>query len=192
MKVSTVFSREERESSTLQSCLSGFSIMWLASLFSLGFFPVPMTMQTCGVQMIAFLMSPANAFFAVGSWLFAGAMGVPCFAGGKCGVEALFGPSSGCFLGMLVAAPLMSFLMRYYQKKTSGTLPHVSFHSLFSVSFLGVILTLFLGYGFLSFVLGCGHKAWCVGVKPFLVTETIKAVFGCLVIKGVVALRDKS
>jgi biotin transport system substrate-specific component len=191
MKVSTVFSTEQRGHSILQSCLYGFSIMWLTSLFSLGFFPVPMTMQTCGLQMIAFLMSPANAFFAVGSWLFAGAMGVPCFSGGRCGVETLFGPTSGYFLGMLLVAPLMSFLVRHYQKKTSGMLPHISFHSLFSVSFLGVILTLFLGYGFLSFILGCGHKAWCVGVKPFLVTDTIKALFGCLVIRGMVAFRDK-
>jgi biotin transport system substrate-specific component len=192
MKVSAVFSREEREGSILRSCVYGLSIMWWASLFSLGFFPIPMTMQTCGVQMIAFLMSPVNAFFAIGSWLFAGAMGVPCFSGGRCGVDVLFGPSSGYFLGMLVAAPLMSFLMRHYQTKESGTLPRISFQSLFSVSFLGHILILFLGYGFLSFVLGCGNKAWCVGVKPFLVTDTIKAVFGCLVIKGVVALRDKS
>jgi biotin transporter BioY len=58
------------------SCvLYGLSIMWLTSVMSVRIFPVPMTMQTCGVQVIAFLMSPVQAFYAVGSWLMAGVLG---------------------------------------------------------------------------------------------------------------------
>jgi len=191
MKISNVLLRE-RKGFVFQSCVYGMSIMWIASLLSVRIFPVPMTMQTCGVQMIAFLMSPIHAFYAIASWLFAGAMGVPCFSGGGCGVESLFGPLFGYRLGMLVSAPLMSFLMRKYQQKGSGTFPKASFQSLFSSSFLGVVLTLSLGCCVLSLVLGSGHKAWCVGVSPFLYTDTLKAVFGCLVIKGILVLRDKS
>lgn len=173
------------------SCvLYGLSIMWLTSVMSVRIFPVPMTMQTCGMQVIAFLMSPVQAFYAVGSWLMAGAVGVPCFAGGKCGIDALFGPSSGYFLGMLLSAPLMSFLMRKYRNQNAGFLPNASFQSLFSVGFLGVILVLSMGYIFLSMFLGA-HKAWCVGVKPFFLTDVLKAVFGTLLMKGLMTLREK-
>jgi biotin transport system substrate-specific component len=165
--------------------LCGISIMWISSLMSAKIFSsVPVTMQNCGVQVIAFFMSPATAFLSVLSWLASAAMGVPCLTHSKGGLVHVFGPTSGYLLGMLVSAPLMSFLIRKYAHDSQRLVPKIGLFMSCAISFLGVVVTLALGHFILMHWLQSSYNSWVVGVKPFVVSDMTKAVFGCLLVKG--------
>ncbi len=167
----------------VRTVLSGLAIMWVASWICVAKVPVPVTLQTVGVQLIGFLMSPGHAVLAMGSWLVAGALGVPCYALGKGGVSSLMGPTAGYFVGMLAAAPLMS-LMFNWARTTWGAHYARSLSFLFATGMVGMMLVLACGWLVMGYWLGSLETAWSVGVKPFLYTDTIKTVLGALLIKG--------
>ena len=167
----------------VRTVFSGLVIMWVASWICVAKVPVPVTLQTVGVQLIGFLMSPGQAVLAMGSWLVAGALGVPCFALGKGGVSSLMGPTAGYFMGMLAAAPLMS-LMFNWARTTWGAPYARSLSFLFATGMVGMMLVLACGWLVMGYWLGSLETAWSVGVKPFFYADTVKVVLGALLIKG--------
>jgi biotin transport system substrate-specific component len=172
----------------IKIALSGLAIMWVASWICVAKVPVPVTLQTVGVQLIGFLMSPGQAALAMGSWLVAGALGVPCFALGNSGLGSLMGVTCGYFMGMLAAAPLMSFMLNW-ARNTWGAHYARSLSFLFATGMVGMMLVLACGWLFVGYWLGSLETAWSVGVKPFLYTDTIKTVLGALLVKGLMLRR---
>ena len=63
--------------------------------------PVPITMQTFGVFVIAFFFGSKKGFLAFLSYILAGLVGFGVFAGYKSGMAVLLGPTSGYIFGML-------------------------------------------------------------------------------------------
>jgi biotin transport system substrate-specific component len=79
----------------------------------LGFTPVPVTMQTFAVLLLALLFSPGPAFACLTLYLIEGAVGLPVFSPhGPGGVAQLLGPTGGYLLSYPFAAALASLLFR--------------------------------------------------------------------------------
>jgi biotin transport system substrate-specific component len=79
----------------------------------LGFTPVPVTMQTFAVLLLALLFTPGAAFACLALYLMEGAMGLPVFSPhGPGGMVQLLGPTGGYLLSYPFAAALASWLYR--------------------------------------------------------------------------------
>src|SRR6202167_2925939 len=79
----------------------------------LGFTPIPVTMQTFAVLLLALLFTPGAAFACLALYLMEGAMGLPVFSPhGPGGTVQLLGPTGGYLLSYPFAAALASWLYR--------------------------------------------------------------------------------
>jgi biotin transport system substrate-specific component len=79
----------------------------------LGFTPIPVTMQTFAVLLLALLFTPGAAFACLALYLTEGAMGLPVFSPhGPGGMVQLLGPTGGYLLSYPFAAALASWLYR--------------------------------------------------------------------------------
>ena len=79
----------------------------------LAFTPVPVTMQTFAVLLLALLFTPGAAFACLALYLMEGAMALPVFSPhGPGGMVQLLGPTGGYLLSYPFAAALASWLYR--------------------------------------------------------------------------------
>ena len=78
--------------------------------------PIPITLATLGVYLIAGLLGPIQTAVAVGLYLLLGAVGVPVFSGFSGGLYHLTGPTGGFLLGYVVCALLASGLLRLFRR----------------------------------------------------------------------------
>lgn len=151
----------------------GAILMVVTSQIMVPFFPVPFTLQTLGIMVIGLVLTPGQAFLTTLLWITGGAMGLPVFAGFSGGPFVLLGPTGGYLMGMLVGAPILSWLFRRWGKKIGAAAGACT---------VGVAIWMTLGWMQLSYLLDDGYKAWIAGVAPFLLGEGIKvllAVSGC-------------
>ncbi|MEG9884885.1 MAG: biotin transporter BioY [Hyphomicrobiales bacterium] len=91
--------------------VTGIALMTVGSKIEIPFRPAPQTMQTASLMIIALGLPPRQALMAVASWLTAGLVGLPVFAGTPqhgIGLAYMMGPTGGYLLGFLLAAGLVS------------------------------------------------------------------------------------
>ncbi len=154
-----------------------FAALIAASAFvSLPVGEVPFTLQTLLVVLAALVLPPAAAAGAVGTYVLAGAAGVPVFAGAKAGLAVLFGPTGGFLLGFITGAWLGSAVRIALKGRVAGPVADVA--AILTV--LGV--TYALGWMQLSLVTGMGGaQALAVGVLPFVLFDALKGAGAALV-----------
>ena len=75
--------------------LFGIDALAIASWISVPMIPVPMTLQTWAVLLIAALYGARYATLTVGGYLLVAALGLPVLADFKAGVHNFFGPTGG-------------------------------------------------------------------------------------------------
>src|SRR6266567_7188668 len=75
--------------------------------------PVPLTGQTFGVLLSGAVLGSRRAFSSQALYLFAGAMGLPVFAGGGFSFAYLLGPTGGYLWSFPLAAALMGWLVEH-------------------------------------------------------------------------------
>ncbi|OLC57240.1 MAG: biotin transporter BioY [Chloroflexi bacterium 13_1_40CM_4_68_4] len=76
---------------------------------SLPFSPVPVTMQTYAVLVVAAALGRVAAA-SVSLYILEGIVGLPVFAGGTSGIERLLGPTGGYLAGFIAAAFVVGML----------------------------------------------------------------------------------
>ena len=147
---------------------SAFMALCAHISFPLLFSPVPLTLQTFGLLLIAFTMGPQRAFGAMTLYLIEGAAGLPVFSpAGPGGIAQLIGPTGGFLMIYPIAA--------YAAASLFSIRKNVAF------AYLGAITatTLFLASGFIwfKFVMHVSFtQAFALAVAPFLPGEIIKIV----------------
>lgn len=134
----------------------------------LPFTPVPITLQTLGVALLALTLGRVKAPLAVVCYLVQGSLGLPIFAGGVVRTAWMFGPTAGYLIGFVVAAYL---LPRLLPKPFEATRKR-QLISLIIASW--TILT--LGYLNLTFYVGW-RDAFLFGILPFIIGDAIKTCF---------------
>lgn len=126
--------------------------------------PVPFTLQTLSVLLVAAAVGPVRAVLTMALYLGAGAAGVPWFAGHSSGWG---GPTFGYLLGFLAAAVLVGALAR------RGASRHAWATALTMVVGNAVVYAVGVAWLALSLSLDLS-SALKLGLWPFLVGDAVK------------------
>lgn len=155
-----------RLSSDLVLVFSGALLTALFAQIQIPMYPVPMTLQTLAVLLIAAAMGPTRAMSSMGLYIAMGAAGLPVFAGAKA-LGAVM-PTAGYLVGFVVAGAVVGFLATRGFAKTP-----LSVGMVFA---LGSLVIYIFGAGWLMIGLGLSlPQALAGGVIPFLVGDAVKA-----------------
>ena len=140
----------------------GAALIAVLAQISLPIGPVPFTLQNFAIGLIATVFRPREAVLSVGLYLLLGAIGLPVFAGGGAGFQALVGPTAGYLWFYLVYSGLTSSLTN----SKSGIV------KIFLANLLGDALVFVGGILSLHFLAGMAfEKALIVGVIPFIIPD---------------------
>ncbi|MDQ8729982.1 biotin transporter BioY [Bradyrhizobium sp. LHD-71] len=134
---------------------------------------VPMTMQTLVVLMIGAAYGARLGLATVLAYLAEGALGLPVFAGPVGGVAYMMGGTGGFLAAFAIAAFGAGwFCERGWDRSVSRMLV---------VMTAGHVVILTLGFAWLAFGINLGpHKAWLVGIMPFIAGTVVKSLLGAL------------
>ncbi len=158
-----------------------FSILssMMAALMAMGAYlhlpigPVPIVLTNLFVLLSGLLLGARWGFISAALYLLVGAMGMPVFYGGKGGLAHLFGPTGGYLFGFVLSAGMVGFISHRIRYSLLGDIIAVIIGSLVIYAF---------GVPWLKFMTKITWgKAFMIGMIPFLVGDTIKAV-GSLVL----------
>jgi biotin transport system substrate-specific component len=150
--------------------------------------PVPITLQTFVVMLAGLMLPWRQAGAAVATYLAAGAVGLPVFAGGA-STMALVGPSAGFLIGFLPAAVVTSLLKG---KARVDSLKHVVLTAaryLFACVAGCIVLDYLLGFIVQSAITGVAMPVVAIASMGFIVGDCIKAVVASLVASGLAKLQ---
>ncbi len=167
--ISNIVNFETKEKETLKNILlvlGGVAFLSLMSqvIIPLPFTPVPISLGTFGVTLMALLYGRKLGTATILSYVAAGSLGAPIFAGFKSG--SLFSPTGGYILGYIVATIILGYLS---DKGVTKSYVKTFFSLLLSSA---IILT--LGSIVLSIFVP-GKNAFMIGVLPFLPGDAIKS-----------------
>ena len=173
--------------SPLARALSGRSLFWRLGAVVAGagllaasawaeipMIPVPITLQTYALLVIAGLSGPRLTAEIVGLYLAEAAIGLPVLAGGAGGIAVLAGPTGGYLAGFLAAGVAAAMLIGRGRSVLVLAAAFVLGHALILASG-GAWLSLFIG----------PRAAWTGGVAPFLIGSGIKTVMAVATIKAI-------
>ncbi len=154
--------------------LIGSWVIAASSWVSAPMYPVPMTMQTFAVLLVAGMAGARLGFAIVVTWLTQAALGLPFLADGAGGLDAFSGPTAGYLAGFALAAFACGWLTE--QPQLRGWAP------MLTVFLLGHALILACGWARLAMLIGAG-PAFESGVEPFLIGALLKSVLAVAVVK---------
>ncbi len=138
---------------------------------------VPVTLQTFVVVLIALLLPPRWAAAATGTYLLAGAIGLPVFSAGQGGLGVLLGPTGGFLFGFLVGATLGAYVRVGLVRSGARRMP-----ADIAAAVVTLAIVFSLGWLQLSLVTGMGLAgAFFVGVAPFVLFDVVKAAAAVVV-----------
>lgn len=143
--------------------------------FHLWFTPVPITLQTFGVMLIAAALGSKRGSLAVLAYLGEGAFGLPVLAGGASGIAVFAGPTAGYLCGFVAAAFIMGFCFESFTKTIAKSM---------LITCLGSFIMLSMGTIWLSCFVGVS-SALLMGFYPFIWGSLLKSVIaGSLISAG--------
>lgn len=150
------------------------SVVFLAVLanITIPIWPVPITMQTFGIFMIAFFFGSRKGLLTIALYIAAGLLGFGVFAGHKSGIAALLGPTGGYIIGFAVAVFVVGYMIeKGFGRTKSSVLLCMAIGNVI-VYILGLI-----GLGIFLDSIGKFNGVWPLlmsGLIPFLVGDAIK------------------
>jgi biotin transport system substrate-specific component len=140
--------------------------------FPLPFSPVPLTLQTFAVLLIALTFTPAMAGSTLALYLAEGVCGLPVFAPsavGLTGMAQLMGPTGG----YLMAYPIAAVCAALIATRLSRVMPRAAAYVAAGVCATVIVLT--LGAGWLGVVThASASHVLMMAVLPFLPGEAVK------------------
>lgn len=163
-------------------CVAGVAGLAVASKIAIPMVPVPITLQTFAVTVIAALFGWRLGGFCVVAWLFAGAAGLPVFSGDAAGVAKFTGPTAGYLFAFPIATLVIGAMVEQCRVGRSVL-------RLFGVMLIGNAICLAIGAAWLSGTVGV-ENALIKGVVPFLVGAALKSALAALCLKLVVPTLD--
>lgn len=127
--------------------------------------PVPITLQTFAVLLIAFLLGPERAVAATMLYLLEGATGMPVFAAGPGGVAQLLGPTGGFLFAYPAVAYVAGSLFKWRHNFGFAVLAAIA----------AEVLLFAAGASWFMLLTGVGvAKAITLTVVPFVAGEVLK------------------
>lgn len=143
----------------------GVALLTLSAKAKIVIGPVPVTMQTLVVLLMAAAYGWRQAAGTIVAYFAVGLAGYPVFAGEIAGPAYFIGTSAGYLLAFLPAVILVGWLAeRGWDKSVVTTVVAMV---------LGNLVIYAIGASWLSTMIGV-QKAWIFGVVPFLAGDAIK------------------
>ena len=167
--ISNIIKIETKEKETFKNILlvlGGVAFLSIMSqvLIPLPYTPVPISLGTFGVTLMALLYGRKLGTATILSYVVAGSLGAPIFAGGKAG--SLFSPTGGYILGYIVATIILGYLSdRGVTKSYVKTILSLILSSAIILTLGSLVLSLFVP----------GKNAFMIGVLPFLPGDALKS-----------------
>lgn len=161
-----------RSARAVTLAILGSALIALSAQIRVPLEPVPVTMQTFAVLVVAMAYGLRLGVATVALYLAEGALGLPVFAGGAGGIAVLFGPTGGYLAGFVVAAAIV------------GALADRGFGRGFASTAFAMLLGNVAIYGPGLAVLGAliGYdKAVAVGLAPFVLGDALKLALAACV-----------
>ncbi len=160
------------KSSVLLKAFIGGIFIATMSQISVPVQPVPFTLQTLAVLLLATILGARESVYAVCLYLTAGACGLPVFANFSGGVTALVGATGGYLIGFVPLAYIIGKLTEKFGTK--------NIFVTYIIGMCGIAVLLLCGYLQLACFIGF-EKAYLFGVVPFLSVECLKlAIFSLI------------
>ncbi|MEQ9609099.1 MAG: biotin transporter BioY [Kiloniellaceae bacterium] len=157
--------------------LVGSLLLYASAKVQVPFYPVPITMQTFAVLVIAMAYGMRLGGATVAFYLVQGAAGLPVFAGTPekgLGLAYLAGPTGGYLLGFLLAAIAVGWLAeRGWDRSVVKTL---------AAMVLGTALIFIPGVLYLGALIGWDKPVLDFGLYPFLPGAAFKIGFAAAVL----------
>ena len=150
----------------------GTALLTVSAKINVPFYPVPMTMQTYVVMVIAMAYGWRLGAATVALYLLQGAMGLPVFAAGG-GFAYMMGPTGGYLAGFLASALVIGWLAE------RGADRNVLF-GLVAMA-LGTIVIFGFGVAYLTSLIGF-EKAVAGGLIPFVYGAVAKLALAAVTV----------
>lgn len=149
-----------------------FSVVFLAIMANIRIplWPVPITMQTFGVFLIAFFFGSRKGVLSILAYILAGVVGFGVFAGYKSGIAALLGPTGGYIIGFLGAVFIVGYIIeKGYGRTKKSVLLCMVIGNL--IIYLFGLIGLRLYFGNVGLL-----KILTMGLFPFLIGDAVKII----------------
>jgi biotin transport system substrate-specific component len=156
--------------------VAGTALFTVSAKIQVPFYPVPMTLQTFAILVLAMAYGWRLGGLTVLAYLLAGMAGLPVFAGTPergIGLAYMIGPSGGYLVGFLASALVVGRLADFGWDKTRV-------RTLIAMS-IGTAVIVACGAGWLATWVGFG-KAMAIGVVPFLAGAAFKIGLAAVVL----------
>lgn len=160
--------------------VAGTALITLSAKISIPFYPVPMTMQSFAILMLAMGYGLRLGATTLALYLVEGAVGLPVFAGTPekgIGLAYMMGPTGGYLLGFLLAAMLVGYLAeRGFDRspvKAAGAM------------LAGNIVIYVPGLLWLGGLIGWDKPVLAYGLYPFVLGDLFKIALGAALLPGI-------
>ena len=165
----------------------GTIVLWISAKLKVPFLPVPVTLQTLAVPMIAAVYGLRLGLATVLLYFAEAAVGLPVLTNGG-GLIQFVGPTAGYLLGFVVVTIAVGWFADRYG--THRVAP------LFAVMLGANVILFTLGFAWLAWGMplpdgssGIGTaKAFAGGVAPFVVYDLVKVALAVCAVVGVTRL----
>ncbi|WP_296571721.1 biotin transporter BioY [Phreatobacter sp.] len=145
---------------------AGVCMITLGAKASVPFWPVPLTLQTLAISVVAAAYGLRLGVATVGAYLAAGLLGAPVFAGMTTGVAPFLGPTGGFLVGFLVMAAIIGAAAdRGWDKAWPKILAAMA---------LANVIVFVPGLLWLGTFTGYGEKLLAAGLWPFALGTVVK------------------
>jgi biotin transport system substrate-specific component len=174
--------------------LAGTALIAIAAKIKVPFYPVPMTLQTLAILLIAATYGLRLGTLTVLAYLLEGALGLPVFTNTPpaiAGPAYFLGTTGGFLAGFVVLALIVGYAA---DRGFDRSIP-----KLFTAMLAGEVVMFVLGFAWLAWfaslasgATGLGiDKALAGGVTPFLLGDLLKIVLASLAVPAAWALVGK-
>lgn len=173
-----------RALATLATVILGTAVLTISAKISVPVQPVPVTLQTLAVAVLAAGFGWRIALATVALYIVEGLAGLPVFASGG-GPQYIFSPTFGFIVGCL---PMAYIIGQAADRGASGRpIP------LFAAMLIGDAVCFALGYAWLVAMSGGATwidqtnvlgSAFARAVQPFVLWDVLKMAFGAVTVAG--------
>ena len=149
----------------------GVLMLYMCSQIVIPIQPVPITLQTLGVMLVALTLPRRAALHSILTYVILGVAGLPILAGGAGGLGKLFGPTGGYLIGFILAVWAMLSIRPLFERFFKH--PAVV---IFSTCCIGSLCIYLPGVAWLSYYLGSLAQGMTLGFIPFIIPGIVKTI----------------